>query len=522
MMHDTSKIHPIILGDFNAHLGKKTNDMESSLGRHTYDSCRNTRGQILVDFCEELQLRAAATFFKTRNGRKWTWRSPNGKTFSCIDHIFACRHLRFNSIRTGSIQFETDHRLLRGILEIHSCTTRMRKRTRSKSYLDRDAYQMELARICPRTIQDPSNRYQEICRYIRNAASVAIRRTQARHYLSTDTLSLMRQRQQLKREMNTLTDRVAYIETCKLLRRMIRNDIRLHHRDLVQKAIATGGSLKIVQNQMSVGRRQPTQLRDKKGKLCVSRNEIKEVIREYYDQLYTSQSMVPYTQWKKDDDDCAPILPSEVETALKNTNARKTPGHDLITTEMLQWGAVNLIPLITELFNECLRTDDLDKNSRCCGLKINSAKIKIMARTTATIFYRDVQLDQVQTFTYLGQEISLYHDFSGEITRRIHIGVRLLDHKTNAWLRGVTKVKDVVEKALERKWSYAWEMARSSRNKWSKLLTEWHPYLRRRIGRPKSRWRDEFKKVLITCNWQNAARCMTKKEWIDLMRCHIL
>ncbi|KAK6057099.1 hypothetical protein COOONC_05390, partial [Cooperia oncophora] len=264
MMHDTSKIHPIILGDFNAHLGKKTNDMESSLGRHTYDSCRNTRGQILVDFCEELQLRAAATFFKTRNGRKWTWRSPNGKTFSCIDHIFACRHLRFNSIRTGSIQFETDHRLLRGILEIHSCTTRMRKRTRSKSYLDRDAYQMELARICPRTIQDPSNRYQEICRYIRNAASVAIRRTQARHYLSTDTLSLMRQRQQLKREMNTLTDRVAYIETCKLLRRMIRNDIRLHHRDLVQKAIATGGSLKMVKNQMSVGRRQPTQLRQER------------------------------------------------------------------------------------------------------------------------------------------------------------------------------------------------------------------------------------------------------------------
>ncbi|KAK6056929.1 hypothetical protein COOONC_05559 [Cooperia oncophora] len=146
---------------------------------------------------------------------------------------------------------------------------------------------------------------------------------------------------------------------------------------------------------------------------------------------------------------------------------------------------------------------------------------KIMARTTATIFYRDVQLDQVQTFTYLGQEISLYHDFSGEIIRRIHIGVRLLDHKTNAWLRGVTKVKDVVEKALERKWSYAWEMARSSRNKWSKLLTEWHPYLRRRIGRPKSRWRDEFKKVLITCNWQNAARCMTKKEWIDLMRVQI-
>ncbi|KAK6037533.1 hypothetical protein COOONC_24961, partial [Cooperia oncophora] len=47
------------------------------------------------------------------------------------------------------------------------------------------------------------HRNREICRCIRNAASVARRRTQARHYLSTDTLSLMRKRQQLKRDMNT-------------------------------------------------------------------------------------------------------------------------------------------------------------------------------------------------------------------------------------------------------------------------------------------------------------------------------
>ncbi|EYC15662.1 hypothetical protein Y032_0036g3281 [Ancylostoma ceylanicum] len=31
----------------------------------------------------------------TRSGRKWTWKSPDGSTRNCIDHILACRHIRF-------------------------------------------------------------------------------------------------------------------------------------------------------------------------------------------------------------------------------------------------------------------------------------------------------------------------------------------------------------------------------------------------------------------------------------------
>ncbi|KIH68985.1 endonuclease/exonuclease/phosphatase family protein [Ancylostoma duodenale] len=108
------QVHPLLLGDFNAKLGKKENEFECSVGPHGYDDQRNERGQLVVDFCEQLRLRAVASFFKTRSGRKWTWRSPDGKTLNCIDHIFACTYLQFKSVRTGSIQFETDHRLLRG------------------------------------------------------------------------------------------------------------------------------------------------------------------------------------------------------------------------------------------------------------------------------------------------------------------------------------------------------------------------------------------------------------------------
>ncbi|RCN40250.1 hypothetical protein ANCCAN_13817 [Ancylostoma caninum] len=96
-----SKGHILLLGDFNAKLGKKENEAEICIGQYGYGDVRNARGRLLIEFCEQLHLRASATFFKTRSGRKWTWKSPDGITRNCIDHIFACPHLRFSNVRKG-------------------------------------------------------------------------------------------------------------------------------------------------------------------------------------------------------------------------------------------------------------------------------------------------------------------------------------------------------------------------------------------------------------------------------------
>ncbi|KHJ85111.1 hypothetical protein OESDEN_15168, partial [Oesophagostomum dentatum] len=104
------RIYPLVSGDFNAKVGKKQCYEEKVLGKHGY-GYRNARGQDVVDFCEEFQLRVVASFFKVRKGRKWTWRSPDHSIFNCIDHTIACKHLVFKSMRTGEIEFATDHRL---------------------------------------------------------------------------------------------------------------------------------------------------------------------------------------------------------------------------------------------------------------------------------------------------------------------------------------------------------------------------------------------------------------------------
>ncbi|KAK0404648.1 hypothetical protein QR680_017555 [Steinernema hermaphroditum] len=98
--------------------------------------------------------------------------------------------------------------------------------------------------------------------------------------------------------------------------------------------------------------------------------------------------------------------------------------------------------------------------------------------------------------------------------RRV-VGVRLLDKKSNDWLRGVTKFTDVVEAAKKRKWNYAWKLANESPEKWSRELEEWRPPVTRPLGRPRTRWRDDFVKKLGTTRWQQRAREELRPEWAN-------
>ncbi|EYC21168.1 hypothetical protein Y032_0020g34 [Ancylostoma ceylanicum] len=215
---------------------------------------------------------------------------------------------------------------------------------------------------------------------------------------------------------------------------------------------------------------------------------------------------------------------------------------------------------------------DLDKHSLRYDLNISTAKTKIMASVETTITVKGIHLERVESFVYLGQKISLMiRDHSVEIQRGIRagwsclrrykefflsrtiemkwkrelfnmcllptmlngagtwvlnraserklasaqraierrmIGIRLLDKRTNVWIRGETKVKDALNTAKEREWAYRWELAMSNNIKWSRELMEW----RSNLTRPKARWRIVFQEVFGTRNWQNFARTTTKKR----------
>lgn len=76
----------LLIGDFNASIGQKRKGEDHIMGRNNYGK-RNDRGENLVNFAGQHNLKIANTYFEQEKGNKWTWKSPKGKYFE-IDYIF--------------------------------------------------------------------------------------------------------------------------------------------------------------------------------------------------------------------------------------------------------------------------------------------------------------------------------------------------------------------------------------------------------------------------------------------------
>lgn len=94
---------------------------------------------------------------------------------------------------------------------------------------------------------------------------------------------------------------------------------------------------------------------------------------------------------------------------------------------------------------------------------------------------------------------------------RTMLGIRLQDRVRNTEIRRRTKVKDIGERVVELKWSWAGHMARRGDGRWSTAITEWWPRLgRRNVGRPMVRWTDDLHRVAGQI-WMRVAR--DRGEW---------
>ena len=108
----------LIIGDFNTKVGQRSHEDEDSVGPYGYGA-RNERGDRLVQFAQEHQLKIANTFFRKHPISKWTWISPDGRTTNEIDYILSDRQ---SSIRDTEVirnlKFSRNHRMVRARVEL--------------------------------------------------------------------------------------------------------------------------------------------------------------------------------------------------------------------------------------------------------------------------------------------------------------------------------------------------------------------------------------------------------------------
>ncbi|XP_076044843.1 uncharacterized protein LOC143027437 [Oratosquilla oratoria] len=105
----------VVLGDFNARLGKDHRLWEGIIGHHGIGNC-NANGELLLGLCAEHQLIVTNTVFRLPNRQKTTWRHLRSKHWHILDYILTIardrRDIRITRTMTGADDYWTDHRLL--------------------------------------------------------------------------------------------------------------------------------------------------------------------------------------------------------------------------------------------------------------------------------------------------------------------------------------------------------------------------------------------------------------------------
>ena len=111
------------MGDLNGHLGTKV--VEDVVGCFGIGE-RNPEGELLIDFCRRNNMSIMNTYFKHQESHTYTYYRYSNETGtyykkSQIDFIISSKKSLLADVKAiPSISLDSDHRLVRGKLKIHT------------------------------------------------------------------------------------------------------------------------------------------------------------------------------------------------------------------------------------------------------------------------------------------------------------------------------------------------------------------------------------------------------------------
>jgi hypothetical protein len=366
----------ILMGDFNAKIGKPKQEEYLIMGKHGYGK-RNERGQKLVDFALEHNLTIINTCFKKKENRRWTWISPNGLYKNEIDYILSNQPNLFQDITTLNLNYPSDHRPIRAKIKLaKEKLSRVKLITNQKMLLkneeQKDMYNEILKQLLTDALKHKERipiqtYYDKIIEAITKSLRQASKKTEQHKnhkIFTTRTIKLLQKRKELQNTKNkTRSMRNDLSALYKLVHKYIKQDYAQYQKETIEKHLHYTGSTKKAYKELRSNISWIEGLK-KNDKNLFRRKDIITTATEFYKKLYSdnrqpiNDSNIIITQKTDSVSYTKPIDENEVVEAINKLKLEKSPGADNITNEALKIAKVTLAKPLTELFNMILRRSE--------------------------------------------------------------------------------------------------------------------------------------------------------------------
>ena len=330
------------------------------------------------------ELTIGGTLFEHRDIHKGTWRSPDGRTVTQIDHI--CISTRWNHSLLDVRSFRgadvgSDHYLVRGFLKIKLSKNRVQKtasfkapalerlRDRSKvlEYNEALTQRFNASPINCTSLDNAWKSFKE------NVSEVSmdilgnrpIKREE--QHLSAETRQLLKERTQVKRKEPTAENRTEYSKINKQVKKSCKNDDNnwaSRIADDLENAAKLGKQREVWQK-ISVlsnkSKKKCAAVRDKAGKLIPDPTCQRSRWEEHFSELLNPSSddsnleelvLPPSSSCFENlsDGDPPPSI-FEIEKALTRLKNYKSPGVDGLSNEELKYGSQALCGELKKIFD---------------------------------------------------------------------------------------------------------------------------------------------------------------------------
>ena len=366
----------IVLGDFNARVGKDWESWPSVIGRHGVGHM-NSNGLMLLEFCTRMKLSIMGTMFQLKNRLKNTWQHPRSKHWHQLDHVLANsqarQFIRVTKVNPSADCF-TDHRLLlcKCSIVIKSRKKSARPPCKPDTHLtDKKKHMLET--FLEEKIPDCESSWDDLKEVLQNAADHIFEKKKRKSEDWFDDQE--KEIQELLKEKRKTGD-------IKGLREEIRKMKNTWFQQKAEEAERYAqeknnrefyATLNAVYGPKS---KNVHPVKSKQGELLSAPEDIKDRWVEHFDELLNQPTNVDWEilneidQLPTIDEFDNPVTMEELETALKNTKLRKSPGPDGIIPEVIVHGGKALWTFLLTLFNLFWLTEKLPSDLTDANISI--------------------------------------------------------------------------------------------------------------------------------------------------------